>query len=208
VSYLDLNEFEQINNNFSKRNIEAYYFKNLDEVKEKILSTIPKDNTVGFGNSGTLKQMDISNELFKRGNIVYNKTLAQSKKETVRLKKKALLSDWYLTGTNAISTEGHIVNIDHSGNRVAAMLYGPDNVIIVIGKNKVEESLEEAINRAKNTAAPLNAKRAGYNPPCVELNECIDCNSKERVCNSLVIIEGQAKKNRIKLYIIDQELGF
>jgi len=68
--------------------------------------------------------------------------------------------------------------------------------------------LEEAINRAKNTAAPLNAKRAGYNPPCVELNECIDCNSKERVCNSLVIIEGQAKKNRIKLYIIDQELGF
>jgi len=119
---LDLNEFEQINNNFSKRNIEAYYFKNLDEVKEKILSTIPKDNTVGFGNSGTLKQMDISNELFKRGNIVYNKTLAQSKKETVRLKKKALLSDWYLTGTNAISTEGHIVNIDHSGNRVAAML--------------------------------------------------------------------------------------
>jgi hypothetical protein len=208
VSYLDLNEFEQIKKNFNKRNIEAFYFKNLDMAKEKILEIIPNDTTIGFGNSGSLKKMDISNELLKRGNIVYDKTLAQNKKESIRFKKGSLISDWFLTGTNAISIEGHIVNIDHSGNRVAAMLYGPDNVIIVIGKNKIEESLEEAIKRAKNTAAPLNAKRAGYNPPCVELNECIDCSSKERVCNSLIIIEGQAQKNRIKLFIIDQKLGF
>ena len=152
--------------------------------------------------------MNISNELTKRGNTVYNKTLAKNRKETIRLKKNSLLADWFLTGTNAISSKGHIVNIDHSGNRVAAMLYGPENVIIIIGKNKIEETLEDAINRAKNTAAPLNAKRAGFNPPCVELNKCIDCNSKERVCNSLVIIEGQAQKDRIKLFIIDQELGF
>ncbi|MGM0446101.1 MAG: lactate utilization protein [Bacillota bacterium] len=205
---MDLNEFEQIKKNFGKRNIEVCFFKNLNEAKEKILAQIPKDNTVGFGNSGTLKQMDISNELTKRGNIVYDKTLAKNKKETVRFKKNALLSKWFLTGTNAVSTKGHIVNIDHSGNRVAAMLYGSKNVIIVIGKNKKEESLEQAIDRAKNTAAPLNAKRAGYNPPCVELNKCTDCDSKERVCNSLVIIEGQTQKDRIKVFIIDQECGF
>ena len=208
MNHLKLNEIEKIKKNFNDRNIEACFFKNLNEAKEKILTLIPKNNTVGFGNSGTLKQMDISNELTKRGNTVYDKTLAKNRKETVKLKKKSLLSDWFLTGTNAISSEGHIVNIDHSGNRVAAMLYGPENVVIIIGKNKIEETLEEAIKRAKNTAAPLNAKRAGYNPPCVELNRCIDCNSKDRVCNSLVIIEGQAKKNRIKLFIIDQELGF
>ena len=208
MNYLNFNEFEQIKKNFNKRNIEVCFFKNLDEAKQKILTLIPKDNTVGFGNSGTLKQMDISNELTKRGNTVYNKTLAKNRKEIVKLKKESLLSDWFLTGTNAISTKGHIVNIDHSGNRVAAMLYGPENVIIIIGKNKIEKTLEQAINRAKNIAAPLNAKRAGYNPPCVKLNKCTDCNSKERVCNSLVIIEGQAQKNRIKLFVIDQELGF
>ena len=208
MNHLKLNEIEKIKKNFNDRNIEACFFKNLNEAKEKILTLIPKNNTVGFGNSGTLKQMDISNELTKRGNTVYDKTLAKNRKETVKLKKKSLLSDWFLTGTNAISSEGHIVNIDHSGNRVAAMLYGPENVVIIIGKNKIEETLEEAIKRAKNTAAPLNAKRSGYNAPCVELNRCIDCNSKDRVCNSLVIIEGQAKKSRIKIFILDQELGF
>ncbi len=100
------------------------------------------------------------------------------------------------------------VNIDHSGNRVAAMIYGPDNVIVVIGVNKIKDTLDEAIRRAKDIAAPLNAKRAGYNPPCVELNKCIDCDSKDRSCNNLVIIGGQVKKERLKICIIDKEMGF
>jgi len=112
------------------------------------------------------------------------------------------------SGTNAISIEGHIVNIDHSGNRVAAMTYGPDKVIIVIGKNKIEDTLEQAMTRARNHAAPLNAIRAGYNPPCIEKKQCVDCKSKERVCYNLSIIEGQFKADRMRLFIVEEEAGF
>lgn len=194
--------------NFKSRNIEAKYFKSLDDAKQEIIKLINKNETVGIGNSQTLKKMMISQELKDRGNIVYDKTYAKTKEESKLLKRKSLLTNWYITGTNAISKEGHIVNIDHSGNRVAAMTYGPDKVIIIIGKNKIEETLEDAIKRARNHAAPLNAIRAGYNPPCLELKECIDCKSKDRVCYNLSIIEGQFDPERMRVFIVDEEVGF
>ena len=194
--------------NFRSGNIEVEFFNSLEEVKEKILEVIPSDKSIGIGNSVTLKKMNISEVLNNRGNTVYDKTLAKTKDESKQLKKMSLLTDWYLTGSNAISMEGHIVNIDHSGNRVAAMIYGPDNIIIVVGKNKVVDTLEEAIYRAKNIAAPLNAKRAGHNPPCIKANRCVDCNSEEKVCNSMVIIQGQENKNRMRLFIVDEDVGF
>ncbi|KNF09405.1 hypothetical protein CLPU_3c01830 [Gottschalkia purinilytica] len=88
------------------------------------------------------------------------------------------------------------------------MIYGPDNVIIVVGKNKVCNTLDEAIQRAKNISALLNAKRAGYNPPCVELSKCVDCKTDQRVCFNLVILEGQYVKNRMKIFLIREDLGF
>ncbi len=205
---MNKNEIAKIINNFQKRNIQASYYKNLDEAKSRILELIPAGSSIGIGNSRTLKRMNISTELTNKGYKVLDKTLAKTKEESLELKRKSLLTDWYLTGTNAVSSEGHIVNIDHSGNRVAAMIYGPKKVIIIVGINKITDTLREAVQRAKNIAAPLNAKRAGFNPPCVELNKCIDCSSEERVCNSLVTIEGQADKDRIKVFIVGEELGF
>ena len=197
-----------LGDNFKSRNIEVKLFKSLEDVNNRILELIPVNSSVGIGNSQTLKKLHISEALRNRGNTVFDKTFAKSKEETTALKKKALISDWYITGTNAVSVEGHIVNIDHSGNRVAAMSYGPDRVIIVIGRNKVEETLEKAIHRARNHAAPLNAIRAGYNPPCLETKKCVDCRSKERVCYNLSIIEGQFDAERIKLFIVEEEVGF
>lgn len=173
-----------------------------------MIELIPPDSSVGVGNSKTLKDMNISKLLKERGNIVFDKTLAENKAESEQVKKKSLLADWYITGTNAVSKEGHIVNIDHSGNRAAAMIYGPDNVIIVIGRNKICGTLDDAVKRARNISAPMNARRAGYNPPCLQLNRCIDCKSDERVCFNLVIIEGQFVKDRMKLFIVDEEAGF
>ncbi len=100
------------------------------------------------------------------------------------------------------------MNVDHSGNRVAAISFGPDHVMIVVGKNKIAATLEEAIQRVKNIACPLNAKRAGFHPPCVALNRCVDCVSEERVCNILSIVEGQTDSSRIKLLVVDEECGF
>lgn len=198
----------EITKNFKSRNIDVAFFETLEEVKDRIIDLIPIDCSVGVGNSKTLKDINISELLRERGNIVFDKTLAKSKAESEQIKKKSLLSDWYITGTNAISKEGHIVNIDHSGNRVAAIIFGPDNVIVVVGKNKICGTLDDAIHRVRNTSVPLNAKRAGYNPPCLRLNKCVDCTTDERICFNLVIIEGQFVKDRMKLFIVNEELGF
>jgi L-lactate utilization protein LutB len=195
-------------NNFKLRNIEVSYFDTIQDATNMILRLIPTECTVGIGHSLTLQKMNITNLLIERGNVVFDKELATSKEECKILKKKALLTDWYISGSNAISVDGRIINVDHSGNRVAAITFGPENVIIVVGKNKIVNSLEKGIHRVKNIAYPLNAKRAGFNPPCVLLNRCVDCTSEERVCNSLSIIEGQSDKNRMKLFIIDEELGY
>jgi hypothetical protein len=152
--------------------------------------------------------MEISQALSSRGNVVYDKTFAKTKDESKRLKKESLLAEWYITSSNALSTNGHIVNIDHSGNRVAAMIYGPEKVIIVVGTNKIADSLDAAIQRSRTHAAPLNAKRAGFNPPCVQLNKCVDCKTDERVCFNLVVIEGQYSKDRMKVFIVNENLGF
>lgn len=88
------------------------------------------------------------------------------------------------------------------------MVYGPEKVIIVVGENKVCDTLEAAIERARNIAAPLNAKRAGYNPPCIKMKKCIDCKSEERVCFNLNIIEGQYDANRMKLFIVNEDIGY
>lgn len=198
----------KLRENFRLRNIEVEYFETLEDVKSHILNIIPTESTIGIGHSATLQKMNITNSLLERGNVVYDKELAKNLEECKGLKKKALTTDWYITGSNAISIDGRIVNIDHSGNRVASIAFGPDKVIIVVGKNKVVDSVDEAIKRVKNVACPLNAKRAGFNPPCVTLNRCVDCVSKERVCNSLLIIEGQSDCNRIKVFIVNEECGF
>jgi L-lactate utilization protein LutC len=205
---LNSNIIETLTRNFKHRNIEVSAFNTLQEAKAELLKLISVDKTVGVGHSATLQAMDIVDALLSRGNVVFDKTKASSKTEVTELKRKALLADWYITGSNAVSAEGHIVNIDHSGNRVAAMTYGPDKVVIVVGVNKLTPNLEEAIHRAKNEASPKNARRAGFNPPCVELGHCIDCSSPEKVCNYVSIIQGQHQKDRMKLFIVGENLGF
>jgi L-lactate utilization protein LutB len=191
--------------NFKQRNIEVNCFESLKDVKSYILDIVPVKSTIGIGHSATLQKMNITNLLLERGNVVYDKEFAKNHDESRELKRKALTTDWYITGSNAISVDGRIVNVDHTGNRVAAITYGPDKVIIVVGKNKVVDTVDEAIKRVKSVACPINAKRAGYNPPCVTLNQCVDCVG---VCNILSIIGGQTDSNRIKVFIVNEECGF
>lgn len=201
-------KIESLINNLSARNIDAYYFDDIQQPIDMLIEIIPNHCSVGIGNSQTLIKMNISKLLQDRGNIVFDKTMAENKEEITKMKKKSLLADWYITGTNAISIEGHLVNIDHSGNRVAAMMYGPEKVIVIVGTNKIVDSLDDAIKRVRNIAAPANAKRAGLNPPCVSVGACVNCRSSERACNNLVVIEGQSDKHRMKVFIINESLGY
>ena len=201
-------DIKVLKENFRLRNIEVEAFDTLNEIKAYILNTIPNSSTIGIGHSLTLQEMNMTDSLLERGNIVYDKEVSKDREERQATKKKALIADWYITGTNAISIDGRIVNIDHSGNRVAAITFGPDKVIIVVGKNKIVNTLEEAIKRVKNVACPLNARRVGLNPPSTTLNKCVDCTSNDRVCNTLSIIEGQSDSKRIKLLIANEEAGY
>lgn len=201
-------DMQELLNNMARRNITAYCVPCLDAARDKILDMLPPECSVGIGNSVTVKDLGLAQILKERGNTVLDKTAAASAEEARKLKKQALLADWYISGSNAISMEGHIVNIDHSGNRTAAMLFGPDRVIIVAGKNKLVPTLEAAIERVRNHAAPQNARRAGMNPPCTEIGKCIDCRHPERVCNNLLVIEGQADLGRMTVIIVDEERGF
>lgn len=194
--------------NLAERNINGIYVSNLADARDKVMELLPDSGTVGIGNSSTLKDMDISNFLRERGFTVLDKTYASTGEEARELKRKALLADWYLSGSNAVSLDGRIVNIDHSGNRVAAMIYGPNKVIIIVGKNKIAPTLDEAVARARHHAAPLNAKRAKMNPPCTTTGNCVDCRHPQRVCNNLVVIEGQADPHRMTVIIVGEDHGF
>lgn len=201
-------DFESLKAKLAQRNITGYYVPDLNSARDKIMKLLPVSCTVGIGNSKTLKDMEITHFLKRRGYSVLDKTYAANWEGARDLKRRALLADWYISGSNAISLEGHIVNIDHSGNRAAALIYGPDKVIIVIGKNKIVPTLDDAIGRARNQAAPLNAKRANMSPPCVDIGHCIDCRHPERVCNNLLIIEGQTDPHRMSVIIVGEDCGF
>jgi len=201
-------KIKTLEDNFAKRNINVLWFNSFQEIKKYILAQIPNTATVGIGNSKTLKSMGLTTALCDAGNKVFDKTLGKTPEEIRQLKRGSLLTDYYISSSNAVSIDGRIVNIDHSGNRVAAIAYGPDKVYIVVGKNKITETYEEAMKRARNISAPLNAKRAGFNPPCVLAGHCVDCNSPERVCYVVSTTEGQHVKNRLTLLIANEDEGF
>ncbi len=198
----------ELESNFLKRNIGMLWFDAFDDVKRYLLEQIPNDATVGIGHSQTLQRIGITEALTERGNTVYDKELGTTNEEVRQIKRSSLLADCYISGSNAVSIDGRIVNIDHSGNRVAALAYGPDKVFIVVGKNKITNMYDEAVKRAKNVASLQNAKRAGYRPPCIKAGHCTDCLSSERVCNIISTIEGQYIKGRMTLLIVNEDAGF
>jgi len=199
-----------------QNNIPAFYVKNRSQAFEKVMSMIPEGSTVGFGDSMTLRQIGMVDAL-EKGNYVFLNPWKPgiSPEENIRLKKRALTSDVFVTGTNAVTLDGKIVNVDALGNRVAAMLFGPDKVIIVAGINKIVENLEEALERIRNKVAPLNVKRhPSFDPmpPCGTTGVCSDCSSPWRICNKTVIIERQFDNDKyapvITVIIVGEELGF
>ncbi len=198
-----------------ENNIPVFYVKDRKDAFRKVMSMIPEGSTVGIGDSVTLRQIGVVDALEKGDYVFLNPWRPRiSVEEGINLKKRALTSDVFLTGTNALTLDGKIVNVDGLGNRVAAMLFGPDKVIIVIGINKIVENLEEALERIRNTAAPLNVKRHpdfDPMPPCGTNGVCSDCSSPWRICNKTVIIERQYNNSKYKpiiaVVIADEELG-
>jgi hypothetical protein len=190
------------------RFFEAWYFPETGEAVEKVFSLIPKTDVVSWGGSLTTVAINLQSIAVERGYKVIDRDKAVSPEERTELMRQALLCDTYLTGTNAISEDGQLVNIDGFGNRVAAMIYGPKQVIVVAGMNKVANTVMEAANRARTIAAPANTQRfPNIKTPCNETGACADCLSPESVCTFIVRTRVCRPKGRIKVILIGKDLG-
>src|SRR4030042_489965 len=199
---------EQTIQNLKKRAFDAEYFKDMENAAKAILKMIPKKSSVGIPGSITVREMDLVNKLEKRGNKVWHHwrpELAGKSDRVIRLKENN--SDYYLTGANAITTSGEIINIDGVGNRVAGMIYGPDNVIIIAGYNKIVHSVDEGIKRSKDIAATMKAQRISSATPCAKTGVCTDCNAPRRICRVISIIHYRPWQTAITVMLINQQLG-
>lgn len=166
--------------------------------------------TVGFGDSVTLKSMQLY-ELLKAHNTVYDPNHSKDNDEFVELANKCFGTDIYITSVNAISETGEMVNIDGTGNRVAASLFSHRRVYFVAGTNKIEETLDKAIWRARNIAAPRNACRLKLRTPCAMTGgvRCYNCSSPERICNALdIYMKKMNDVEEVEVVLIDEELGY
>jgi hypothetical protein len=191
-----------------ERFFDAFYFDDPGEAADKIFSLIPKEHQVSWGGSKTLLDLGIQARLEKEGYNLLDRDKAQSPEERTEIMRRALLCDTYLCGTNAIAEDGRLVNIDGYGNRAAAMIFGPKQVIIAAGMNKVAKTCEDALSRAKNIAAPLNIQRfAQLTPPCSENGTCIDCFSPDTICSYFVTVRICKPAGRIKVILIGKDLG-
>nr|WP_314460598.1 lactate utilization protein [uncultured Clostridium sp.] len=196
---------KQLNNN----RMAGYYVKDERSLISLLDDLINDGETVGCGDSVTLEQLGVFDYLRVRDLNFLDKfqpTLTGGDKRELYLLN--FRADTFLTGVNAVTKRGELFNIDGNGSRVAPMLYGPGQVIAIAGVNKITDNLDEAIKRTRQIAAPLDAKRLGKSTPCTHLDQCIDCSHKERICNDFVLITGQFIKDRIKVILVDQNLGY
>lgn len=195
--------------NFEKRNMKGYFVEDIPQLIKLIKELVPENSIVGCSDSITLEEAGIYS-IFRNGNFIfldkYKKSLTKKEKREIYIKNFS--ADTFISGANAITEDGKIFNIDGNGSRVAPIIYGPEQVIIVAGINKIVPDMDHAVHRARQTAAPLDAVRLGKTTPCAKLGYCIDCRHPERICNSFVAIEGQFIKDRIKIIIVDMNMGF
>jgi len=191
-----------------ERSFDAFYFDEPSDALEKIVSLIPKEHVVSWGGSKTMIDLGVQERLLKDGFNLLDRDKAASPEERMDKMRKAMLCDTFLSGANAISEDGWIVNIDGYGNRVAAMIFGPKQVIIAAGMNKVVKTYNDALSRARNIAAPLNIQRfPQLKTPCGETGTCADCLSSDTICSYFVSMRFCKPAGRIKIILTGKDLG-
>lgn len=195
--------------NLSQNNIAGYYVQDVKQLIETVHSLLSDGETIGCGDSVTLEETKVF-DFIRKGNYIFldkhNPELTSTDKREIYLQN--FRAHTFLSGVNAVTRDGGLYFIDGNGSRVAPIIYGPEQVILVAGTNKIVSDSEEAIRRIRQTAAPLDAKRLGKNTPCVKLGRCVNCKSKERICNDFVCITRQFVKDRIKVIFLEGDFGY
>jgi L-lactate utilization protein LutB len=204
---------EAVKKNLITNHFEVHLVQTADEAGLLVLGTIIpalSPASVAWGGSLTFMASGLYDLLKNRPDMkvldTYDKNI--SREEGLERRRQALLTDLFISGTNAITDSGKLVNLDMIGNRVAALTFGPKHVIVLAGRNKVVENVDAAVARIKNYAAPVNTRRLDKKTPCAATSYCQDCNSPDRVCNVWTITEKCYPKGRVKIILINDDLGF
>lgn len=195
-----------------QNNFEVFMAATAAEAGELVLQKLLPESgakSVAYGGSMTMKATGLHDGLATLTDIEVLRPDAPnlSVEEKIELRRKGLLVDCYISGTNAITEDGHLVNLDMIGNRVAAITFGPKQVVILVGRNKIVPDLNAAMYRIKEYAAPTNTMRLDMKTPCVKTSHCEDCKSPQRICNTWTITEKSFPKGRVKVVLINEELG-
>ena len=194
--------------NLKRRHIEGFYCPTGADAVNKVVELIEDGSSVTWGDTMTVRDLGIPEALKRRGTLeVIDRDLATTTEEKQSMYLRAFSTDVYLSSANAISEDGVIVNIDGNGNRVAAITWGPKKVIFVIGLNKVAQTVEAALARARSTASPVNAARFDIKTPCQTDGVCHNCNSADSICNYVHFLRN-SPRGRHQVVLVGEDLGY
>lgn len=193
--------------NLRNRHFDAWYCDTKEDALAKVLELIPEGAKIGWGGVLSAQQIGLFDALRSGNYDLLDRDLCKTQEEREQMMKDALFADVFLTGANGLSLDGQMVNIDGTGNRVGAIIYGPKKVIVIAGMNKVCDTMEEAVKRAREVAAPLNMMRFMKDTPCAATGKCGDCKAEGCICNQIVITRHCRPVGRIKFVLVGEQLG-
>lgn len=196
---------ESVVKSLKSRHFDAYYANTVDEAVKLALSIIPKTDVVSWGGSMSIRDSGLTRALKEEGYTCLDRDTAAPGEDVAR---KALTCDTFIMSTNAMTEDGQLVNVDGTGNRVAALIFGPKSVVVFAGVNKICKTLPDAVSRARNIAAPINAQRFDIATPCKTNGMCADCKSPDSICSNIVITRLSKPANKVKVIIVGENLGF
>lgn len=194
--------------NLRSRHFDAWYCPDKASALEKALELIPADARVGWGGAHSAEEIGLMEAVIAGDYRELDRNKCATPEARVQCMKDCLTADVFLTGANAMSLDGQMVNIDGTGNRLAAICYGPEMILVIVGMNKVMDNLENAIVRARTVAAPMNKQRFPNTTPCEVTGSCADCKSAECICNQILVTRNCRPAGRIKFVLVGEELGF
>lgn len=193
---------------FNKRGIEGYYCENAADALATAKRFLTPGCSISWGGSETLKEIGLLDDLFSSDYLLYDRETAKTPNESAILYSKIVMADYYFMSSNAITIDGQLVNIDGKGNRVACLITGPKNVIVIAGMNKIVVDTDTAIDRIRNMATPPNVVRLSKKTPCAETGKCANCLVDDCICNQIVITRRSGTPGRIKVILVGEELGY
>lgn len=194
--------------NLEKRQMVGYYAPDKNAALELLRSMIPEGSTIGYGGSVSLSEIGALTALDTPSYKLIKREEAKTEEDTERIFREILFADFFLMSSNAITVDGELVNVDGRGNRIAFLAYGPKNVILICGMNKITADVDSAIKRIKTLAAPANAVRLNRSTPCAITGICGDCQSPDCICANTIITRRSHIKGRVKVILVGEELGF